>query len=381
MYKFLEFFAGGGMVRAALEDWQCVFANDFDIKKCQIYAENWGGGQCPELHCGDIRAIKPQDVPSAHLAWASFPCQDLSLAGGGAGLKGERSGTFYRFWGIMEQMASEGRAPDIIALENVTGTLTSHQGKDFETICQSFAELGYNYGALVIDASYFVPQSRKRLFVIGVRGDLQIPNYLTTQPNESNVHTKALLKAFESLDAKTQKHWVWWNVEMPLSRRDDLKDILEGDADVDWFSTEKTQRLLSLMNESNLNKIEKAKAKGLYGTVYKRTRKENNKKVQRAEVRFDSVAGCLRTPAGGSSKQIIISVTQESVKARLMTPRETARLMALPDSYILPNSDNDAYHITGDGVVVSVVQHLKSTLFESILDSNSQTNLLTHLAV
>ena len=106
--------------------------------------------------------------------WGSFPCQDLSLAGVGAGLKGERSGTFYPFWDVVRALKAEGRAPKLIALENVCGTLTSHGGKDFEAICRTFAEAGYRCGALVINADLFVPQSRPRLFVIGVRADVAI---------------------------------------------------------------------------------------------------------------------------------------------------------------------------------------------------------------
>ncbi|MEN9895992.1 MAG: hypothetical protein RIR97_1844, partial [Pseudomonadota bacterium] len=118
---FYEFFAGAGMVRAGLgANWHCGFANDFDNKKCLTYQNNWGVGG--ELYVGDIRNIKIEMLTDApELVWGSFPCQDLSLAGGGAGLKGERSGTFYPFWDIMSALNADGRAPKVIALENVTG--------------------------------------------------------------------------------------------------------------------------------------------------------------------------------------------------------------------------------------------------------------------
>src|SRR4051812_5094838 len=117
---FYEFFAGGGMARAGLgSGWCCLFANDFDRKKGAVYDRNWGPGA---IRTADIRALASADVPGqADLAWASFPCQDLSLAGGGAGLKGERSGTFYPFWSLMNALKIEGRAPRLIALENVNG--------------------------------------------------------------------------------------------------------------------------------------------------------------------------------------------------------------------------------------------------------------------
>jgi DNA (cytosine-5)-methyltransferase 1 len=92
--------------------------------------------------------------------------------------------------------------------------------------------------------------------------------------------------------------------------------------------------------------------------------------VQRAEIRFDDVSGCLRTPAGGSSRQVILMVDGSSVKARLVSSRETARLMGLPDEYKLPENYNEAYHLTGDGVVVPVVRHLSKYIFEPILDAS-----------
>lgn len=142
---FYEFFAGGGMARAGLgSSWRCVFANDFDFKKGVAYQTNWDKDGQTVLKVGDIRKVETIELPgTADLAWASFPCQDLSLAGGGAGLRGERSGTFYPFWDIVKLLIAEGRAPRVVALENVTGTLTSHGGKDFEAICQTFAENGY----------------------------------------------------------------------------------------------------------------------------------------------------------------------------------------------------------------------------------------------
>ena len=175
MPDFYEFFAGGGMVRAGLGGgWRCLFANDFDAKKGLAYQANWGAGG--ELTVGDIRALTPENLPGApDLVWGSFPCQDLSLAGHGAGLAGARSGTFYPFWALIRGLADGGRAPRLVAVENVCGTLTSHGGRDFEAICRTFAEAGYRYGALVINADLFVPQSRPRLFVIGVRNDISLP--------------------------------------------------------------------------------------------------------------------------------------------------------------------------------------------------------------
>jgi DNA (cytosine-5)-methyltransferase 1 len=88
---------------------------------------------------------------------------------------------------------------------------------------------------------------------------------------------------------------------------------------------------------------------------------------QRTEVRFDGLAGCLRTPGGGSSRQFIIVTEAGRVRSRLLAPREAARLMGLPESYRLPASANAALHLAGDGVVVPMVRHLAAEILEPLL--------------
>jgi DNA (cytosine-5)-methyltransferase 1 len=366
---FYEFFAGGGMVRAGLgASWQCLFANDLDPKKGRTYRENWGDG---ELKTGDVGALTIADLPGqADLAWASFPCQDLSLAGVGAGLRGHRSGTFWPFWRLMKNLVAEDRAPTLIALENVCGTLTSHGGNDFATICSAVQDEGYLLGAMVIDASLFVPQSRPRLFLVCVRQGTPIPAACVTDAPIAPWHNR-IVPAHAKLSARSKGDWIWWNLPAPPSRTTVFADVIEDEpADVEWFSEEQKSRLLGLMSEINSAKLRQAKRerRRIVGGLYRRTRSdERGRKVQRAEIRFDDVSGCLRTPAGGSSRQTIVVVDGPKVKARLISSRETARLMGLPDSYKLPGNYNEAYHLTGDGVVVPVVRHLAEHLFEPIL--------------
>jgi len=368
---FYEFFAGGGMARAGLgANWKCTFANDFDRKKAMTYQLNWGAEG--KLKVGDIRDVTSHELPGhADLVWASFPCQDLSLAGGGAGLKGERSGTFYPFWELVESLVADGRAPKAVVLENVTGTLTSHNGTDFTAICSTFVKNGYNFGAVVIDASLFVPQSRPRLFVVGIRHDMVIPPSLIAPGPITPFHTRGLQTAFKRLTGKSKNLWKWWNLPTPPRRNSVFADLIEEiPSSVAWHSEEETEKLLAQMSEINAAKVEAAKRAGrkMVGGVYKRTRLDDQGvKRQRAEVRFDDVAGCLRTPAGGSSRQVIIVVDSEHVRSRLISARETARLMGLPEHYKLPKNYNESYHLTGDGVAVPVVRHLAQHLIEPLL--------------
>ncbi len=367
VFTFLEFFAGGGMVRAGLgHGWRCLFANDFDPKKAAAYIDNWGG---KEIYVGDVRNVRQDQLPqtSPDLAWASFPCQDLSLAGAGAGLKGNRSGSFWPFWDRMTELCASGRGPKMIVLENVAGTLTSHDGKDFESIIEAFVNLGYDVGAMTIDAQLFVPQSRQRLFFVAVpRKDA--PRQLSLLSDEDEAWRSAALKrAYNELPQQLQKHWIWWSMPLPPVRNKRFADIIEDDpSDVSWHTPKETQKLLGMMSAKNLAKVEDAKLAGrrMVGGMYRRTRTENGKSVQRVEVRFDDVSGCLRTPGGGSSRQTIFVVDGKTVRSRLISARETARLMGLPDEYKLPARYNDAYHLTGDGVVVNVIKYLAEKVLE-----------------
>lgn len=366
MPTFYEFFAGGGMARAGLgEGWQCVFANDFDAKKAASYHVNWGSDH---LRVGDVAKLAIRDLPegSVDLAWASFPCQDLSLAGDYAGLKGERSGTFWAFWKLMRSLAAEQRAPRVIVLENVCGALTSHGGKDFAAIGGALAKAGYRFGAMVIDAVHFVPQSRPRLFLVAVHTDAEIPRELRLDHPDPVWHTANVVTAWTRLPAPVKRSWIWWKLPVHRTTSTTLADLIEADPDgVDWHPAAETRRILDMMAPLHRARVKAAMAhnRPAVGCVYRRTREG----VQRAEVRFDGVAGCLRTPGGGSSRQILLVVKGRQVRSRLLSPREAARLMGLPDSYRLPTKYNEAYHLTGDGVVVPVVRFLAEHLLEPLL--------------
>lgn len=367
---FYEFFAGGGMARAGLgPGWTCLFANDFDARKAVSYAANWGGDN---LLVGDVATVTTADLPAtADLVWASFPCQDLSLAGAGAGLSGARSGSFWPFWDLMRALGAEGRAPRLIALENVAGALTSSGGRDFAAIGAALSDAGYRFGALVIDAVRFVPQSRPRLFIIAAHESACVPGALTGPGPDPVWPSAALEAAHDGLPQAARAAWIWWRLPAPPPRNAVFSDLIEASPQgVAWRSPAETRRLLDLMSPVNLAKVEAAARAGrrMTGAVYRRTRPDGaGGRLQRAEVRFDDVAGCLRTPAGGSSRQVVLIVDGAEIRSRLLSPREAARLMGLHDDYRLPANANEAYHLVGDGVVAPVVRFLAANILEPIL--------------
>ena len=363
-FSFYEFFAGGAAWRAwALgEGWTCAFANDFDPLKAQAYAENFGEDH---LSRGDVWALEASDLPGrADLAWASSPCQDLSLAGHRRGLDGRKSSAFWGFWRLIEALDREGRAPRAVVIENVAGLLTSSAGEDFTTLATALAKLGYRFGAIEADASRWLPQSRPRLFVIATR---EIAPH-SGSPSEP-FHTRAVRQAFERLPDALKARWIWWSLPEPRRRNGDLAAVLEPDDAVEWMDAAATTRLLRMMAPIHRAKLAAARATGerCVGALFRRVRVEEGERVQRAEVRFDGVAGCLRTPSGGSSRQFVVVVEGKRTRARLLTPRETARLMGLTDDYRLPLRATAALKVTGDGVAVPVVRAIAEGVLEPLL--------------
>jgi len=358
------------MARAGLgDDWHCAFANDFSETKAKSYRANWGG---EDLVVEDINKLTTQQLPNhADLAWASFPCQDLSLAGNGAGLEGTRSGSFWGFWRLIQGLNREGRKPSMIILENVYGTLTSHDGKDFEAIAKSIAAEGYSFGAMVVDAVQFVPQSRPRVFIICVAEGMVIPNDSVCERPSPAWHPDKLIGAYNSLPKKVKTKWKWWKMAEPVAPLSTLDEVIEPNpTGVKWNTREETRKIMSMMAPLHRQKVLAAQQVGRLqvGTIYKRTRAG----IQRAEVRFDGIAGCLRTPGGGSSRQTIMVVDGAQIRTRLISSREAARLMGLPEEYVLPSKYNEAYHLVGDGVVVPVVAHINQNVLLPIFNAQPQ---------
>jgi DNA (cytosine-5)-methyltransferase 1 len=364
---FYEFFCGGGMARAGFGDaWRCLFANDFEPRKARAYADNWGAA---ELRLADVATLGPADLPGcADLAWASFPCQDLSLAGAGAGLSGPRSSAFWGFHALMGALGDEGRAPRLVALENVLGLLASKGGADFAALCRALADLGYRFGALTIDAAHFVPQSRPRLFLVALADEVAPPGELIAPGPLAPYAAPALRRAVDALPAALAARWLWWRLPPPPRANRTLVDCLDAAPDdAPWLGAAQTEALLAALSKASRAELERARAAGerRVAALFRRTRADG----VRAEARFDGLAGCLRTPAGGSSRQFLLEVEGGTARARLIGAREAARLMGLPESYRLPARRNEAYHLLGDGVVAPVVRFLSECLLSPLAEA------------
>jgi DNA (cytosine-5)-methyltransferase 1 len=360
---FLEFFAGGGMARIGLgPDWRCIFANDRDAKKCAAYRENFGSDELIEA---DAEALTITALPAvkADLAWASFPCQDLSLAGRRAGLAGARSGAFFHFHRFIDELAHARRAPRTIVVENVTGLLTSARGSDFSEVVAAFAGAGYRVSALVLNASAFVPQSRPRLFIFAFGPDCRLE--WCGRPEAMEFTPRALLDAVDALPPEASRAWRWLKPRPRTTRNADLVDIIDDGV----WNEEAGERALAQMSGRQYAAVETllAAKSTRVGAGFRRMRQEDGAKVQRFEGRFDGLAGCLRTPKGGSSRQILFKIESGRAFARLLGPREAARLMGLPENYKLPQSTTAALELVGDGVAPPVVRWIAEEILQPAL--------------
>lgn len=372
-HKYYEFFAGGGMARLGLGmRWTCLFANDFSPKKADSYRKNFPPAD--EFVEGDVFDLDISDLPpGAHMAWASFPCQDLSLAGNGQGLNGLRSGSFWGFWELMQGLIDEGRPLPLIVLENVVGTITANKGQDFLVLLQTLVDSGYRVGPMVVDAQHFIPQSRPRLFIIAVHQSTELPASIVQRHPDPKWHPSGLARVQLTMPDDIRANWIWWNMPHPPPRRLDLLDLLEEQPDgVRWHSSEETNRLLELMSPLHLERVKKAQATGkrIAGTIYRRIRSSGGIKHQRAEIRMDNISGCLRTGSGGSSKQFLMIIEGNRITSRLFSTREVARLMGIHDGYALPPNYSDAYHLLGDGLAVPVVSWISDNILLPVLTPN-----------
>lgn len=362
--NFAEFFAGIGLMRIGLEraGWRISFANDIEEDKWRMYRDNFG--DTGEFVLGDIHRLATDRVPSVALATASFPCNDLSLAGARKGLAGEQSSAF---WGFVEVLTKLGRRrPPIVLLENVTGFLTSHDGNDFRDALLALNRLGYAVDAFIIDAVRFLPQSRQRLFVVGSKS--------------ANLSTLNETPKFYQSDSRPSAlaDFILWHPEVnwrirqmpPLpaskSRIQDILQDLSPNSQM-WWSRERAEYLLNQMSSKHRAEADSMidAERESYGTVFRRVR--NGKSM--AELRTDGIAGCLRTPRGGSGRQILFAAGKGRFAVRLLTPRECARLMGA-DDFVIRVPLNQALFGFGDAVCVPVIEWIAFNYLNNVWEED-----------
>lgn len=372
MKTVADFFAGIGLVSMGLDQagWQTIYALDYDLEKAAAYTNHFGSDH---YVVKDVASLNGRDVPEALLAHASFPCTDLSVAGGRKGINHGESSAFWHFVRIVSEMkqAYGESTPPLILLENVEGLLTSADGDDLKSALLALNKLNYKVDLLRIDASHFVPQSRVRIFIVGIhesimqRFDLHALSQIRNL-NSSNARPK---KIIEYVARHPEIQWYFHDIPHLPSRQIFFNDII--DLTAVWSPKEKTEYMYNQMHSYHKQLIDKLVNDDdiHYFPAFRRTRERDGKRQATVELRTDGIAGCLRTPKGGSARQILVRVGKGCFDTRLINEKEAAHLMGASKYRLNPDlSLNQVLFGFGDAVCVPAVEWLAKNYLNELTD-------------
>lgn len=366
-FTALEFFSGIGLARAGMgaASVETIWANDIDATKCALYEAQWGSG---DLHCMNVFDVDPDEVPAADIAWASSPCTDLSLAGKREGLiEGRESSAFFGFVNVIEGMGA--RKPSALVLENVCGLASSHDGNDFRMVVEAFNDLGYSVDAFELNARRWLPQSRPRMFVVGLlhpidggRLDASVrPDKLAWIHSDDSLvtHVTPLPEAPELLSQGFTA----------------LVEKLPDD-DPRWWDRQRVESFVSSLSPRQHDRLETLKAARTIAarTAYRRTR--GGRPVW--ELREDDIAGCLRTARGGSSKQAVAFLGKGTLRVRWMTGREYAALQGAARFNLDGFRESQIQYAFGDAVAVPAVAWLMKHAVVPALKADARRERMRH---
>jgi DNA (cytosine-5)-methyltransferase 1 len=315
-FQFIDLFAGIGGTRLAFEKagGQCVFSSEWDKHSQITYAANHG-----EKPAGDIHQIESSDIPDHNVLVAGFPCQPFSIAGVSKklslgrkhGFDDERQGNlFFEIARILND-----KRPEAFLLENVKNLRSHDKGKTFQIISTILDDLNYDTYIRVIDAKYYVPQHRERIFIVGF--------------------DRALYSGIE-----------FQFPEPPISEKmPRIADILETSVDSKYTLTDHLWQYLQAYKEKH-QRLGNGFGFGLFDP----------------ETDFETRTLSARYHKDGSE----ILIKQPGKNPRRLTPRECARLMGFDDSFKIVVSDTQAYRQFGNSVVVPVVADVAHEIVRTI---------------
>lgn len=233
-------------------------------------------------------------------------------------------------------------------------------------------DLGYAVDPFILDARWFVPQSRQRLFVLGVQADAAPVSSLAESRTRPSALVKSILEA-PQINWKLHDH-----PEPPMSSSRTIADIVEDlpdDSPVWWPRDRAMYFFDQLSDKHRITALEMIKSPTpVYGTAFRRVRTQaDGTKRSMAELRTDGIAGCLRTPKGGSGRQILFRAGRGRYDVRLLTPRECARLMGA-DNFNLSGAENDQFFGFGDAVCVPAITWIAKNVLPLAIKSQRPTS-------
>lgn len=343
-FTFIDLFAGIGGIRRGFETigGKCIFTSEWDKYAQQTYLANYN---CNHEVAGDITKIAAEDIPKHDVLLAGFPCQPFSIAGVSKknslhkphGFNCETQGTL--FFDVARIIAYH--KPKAFLLENVKNLVNHDRGRTFKIIHKTLTEeLGYHVSYKILDARYWVPQHRERIYIVGFKeaNDFTFDNFCV--PNEKHVLGEILHP-----ENATEKK------ESPYTEGANAKV-----ADKYTLSNQ-------LWN---------------YLQNYAQKHKEKGNGFGFGLVNENDVSRTLSARYYKDGSEILIQ--QKNANPRRLTPRECARLMGYDkkneSKFIIPVSDTQAYKQFGNSVVVPVIEavakHMAPYIYKAI--SNECTN-------
>lgn len=304
-YTFIDLFAGLGGFRLALESLgaKCVYSNEWDIPAQEVYKANFG--ETPE---GDITKVDEKTIPDHDIICAGFPCQAFSISGKRRGFEDSRGTLFFDVARIVKE-----KKPKVVFMENVRNFAAHDGGRTIEVVKNTMEELGYSFNYKVLSATdYGVPQKRERVYMVCFRNDLGVTDFEYPEPFKLTKHVEDFLLKD---DEDVEKLYV------------DRPDTYYNDTVDDTYS-DKTIRL---------------------GIVNKGGQGERIYSTKGIAITFSAYGGGVFAKTGGYLV---------NGRPRKLHPRECARLMGFPDSYIMSKNRLQAYKQFGNSVVVDVLQYV-----------------------
>lgn len=325
-FRFIDLFAGVGGTRIGFENagGTCVFTSEWDKYAQVTYAENFTNDSSHQF-VSDIRSIHESNVPDHEVLVAGFPCQPFSAAGVSKknslgkphGFLDVTQGTL--FFDVARIINS--KRPKVFMLENVRNLLAHDGGQTFETIHNVLTDqLGYSVSYKVIDSRYWVPQSRKRIYIIGVDGDQKFD--------------------FEKLRIPSAQP-VLGSILHPQNGSETIEQR---------FTFGKAGRVLPKYTLGD----------GTWQYLQKHAELHKQKGNGFGYGLFDhkGVARTLSSRYYKDGSEILIRRGSGKANPRRLTPRECARLMGFSDDYKIVVSDTQAYRQFGNSVVIPVVSEI-----------------------
>lgn len=316
MNKFIDLCAGIGGFRVGFEEFnnECILTCEID-KFCKTtYSSNFSD----EKYFTDIKGLDEKEIENFNILCAGFPCQAFSLAGKQKGFKDTRGTIFFDIERILQY-----KRPEMFLLENVKNLRSHDKGNTFKVISQHLDDLNYWHETFLINAEYFVPQRRERIYIVGVNKDV------FTKIEFDNIVEKIKI-AYE-----IQKNKV----------KPKIKDILDINIPEKYTLSNKLWEFLKSHSEKH-----KKKGNGFgFGLI---------------DPQKDITTRTLTARYYKDGSEVLIK--QENKNPRKLTPRECARLMGYPETYKIVVSDTQAYKQFGNSVVVPIVKMFAEILTKEL---------------